>query len=311
MSLKITDNALIEAFRNWIHLRGLSPETETSYIFIAKSVFDHVHSVYGFMPDVNTADQVKGFMLSSYVSSLTCSDKTKNYYIGLVKIFFHFLHASGYTASNPSDVLMTIKIHCDDDTSADELDLTFYSSQDVSDLIGICRGKNRLRDRAIIALLCGTGLRASELCSLNVQDWMNMQRRHIYVKRKGGAKRWVPVAEYAIGYVEEYLKDRSASSGVQLADPLFPAFRGQRLTRSNLYKTLKKWQVKADLKPGVHIFRHTALTGIAKAEGLEAAKAQANHSSTAITQRYVHATAQERLSAVDQSAIAAAFTQNT
>jgi site-specific recombinase XerC len=52
------------------------------------------------------------------------------------------------------------------------------------------------RDRAIVALLSGSGLRASELCSLTINQWFGRQNGHIYVKRKGGAMRWLAVASY-------------------------------------------------------------------------------------------------------------------
>lgn len=50
-------------------------------------------------------------------------------------------------------------------------------------------GKLAVRDRAIIALLTGSGLRASELCSLTIRQWHGRQNGHVYVKRKGGAMR--------------------------------------------------------------------------------------------------------------------------
>lgn len=301
------DNQLLASYLSWMQGRNLSVETQSSYMRIAEAVFNHIENTYGFIPDTDNADLVKGYMLLSYVNSLTCADSSKNYYIGLVKTFFGFIHTSGYASQDASQVLIPIKIRVDDDSSECALDLKCYTAGDVSDLMSICRGKNMLRDRAIIAFLCGTGLRASELCSLTIKDWCSMQNDHIYVRRKGGSKRWVPVASYAIDHVETYLKARTTILGVTVDDPLFPNVHGQFLTRSNLYRTLSKWQRKIDLMPGVHIFRHTALTGIAKSDGIEAAQRQANHTSASVTRRYVHSTSLERLQAVNRSAIARAF----
>ncbi|HPY43344.1 MAG TPA: tyrosine-type recombinase/integrase [Clostridia bacterium] len=84
----------------------------------------------------------------------------------------------------------------DDDPFESANDSKAYTDKQVIRLMKSISGNLAERDRAIVALLSGSGLRASELCSLTINQWFGRQNGHIYVKRKGGAMRWLAVASY-------------------------------------------------------------------------------------------------------------------
>jgi len=179
----------------------------------------------------------------------------------------------------------------DDDPFESANDSKAYTDKQVIHLMRSISGNLTERDRAIVALLSGSGLRASELCSLTVNQWFGRQNGHIYVKRKGGAMRWVAVASYVDAYVEDYLRTREE---LNEDDPLFTTAYGNPITRQALYKILASRQEDAKLPKGVHIFRHTFLTGTSKVSNARIAQQLANHSNAQTTQRYIHTTAEER-----------------
>jgi site-specific recombinase XerD len=102
--------------------------------------------------------------------------------------------------------------------------------------------------------------------------------------------RWVAVAVYVTSYVQQYFTERG---DLEDASPLFATHTGGQLTRQMLYKILKHRQSESGLPLGVHIFRHTFLTGTSKVSNEKIAQSLANRS-TATTQRYIHTTAEER-----------------
>jgi site-specific recombinase XerD len=289
-------NQMVDAYLQHLEMTGYSHTTIESYGRILRAMVNGIQSKYA----PKTPLEVKGFMVENFVHSMeNISDRTTNYYITIIKLFFEYLEEAGYIDRNPSNVLKKVKVVVDDDTLEENLDNKAYSDKEVVDLMKSCGGRNQVRDRAIIAMLSGTGLRASELCGLTVGDWRNMQRSHIYVKRKGGAFRWVAVAGYVHAFVEEYLESRK---GIDESSPLFASVNGNPLSRQDLYKILRRRQEKAGIKPGVHIFRHTFLTGTSKVSNAKIAQSLGNHSDFSTTKRYIHTTAEERMAAVNNTA---------
>jgi len=249
---------------------------------------------------VSSVEDVKGHMVEGFVHSLNgLADSTVNLYIGIIKLFFNYLEEAGYITHNPSNILRKIKVVVDDDPFESANDEKAYTDLQVLRLMRSINGKLAVRDRAIVALLSGSGLRASELCSLTIRQWHGRQNGHVYVKRKGGAMRWVAVASYVDAYMDEYLETRDTQS---LNDPLIATASGKPMTRQSLYRLLTKRQREAKLPNGVHIFRHTFLTGTSKVSNDKIAQQLANHADPKTTQRYIHTTSEERIAAVNAMA---------
>ena len=111
------------------------------------------------------------------------------------------------------------------------------------------------RDRAILALLCSTGLRASELCGLRGHDFKGDR---LFVHRgKFGHQRWVPISQPASRALHRYLVEHPP------ADRLGPVFRcvnGRGLTRRRLHKIVTGYSRPLGLEGGVHVLRSSAAT---------------------------------------------------
>lgn len=110
------------------------------------------------------------------------------------------------------------------------------------------------RDRAIIFTLLDTGIRATELCNLQIKD-LNRVTRHIRVVGKGRKERLVPISEETIEAIEEYLRMRG---DINHTSPLFALKSGKPMERCKLRKILAEIGHKSGVSHVFpHRFRHT------------------------------------------------------
>lgn len=110
------------------------------------------------------------------------------------------------------------------------------------------------RDRAIISVLCATGLRATELCSLTPRDVTDSL---VFVRHgKGGVQRYVPISSPAHRAVSNYLANHPANPN----QPIFRTGDGHPLSRRLLHKIVTGYSRRLGLTGGVHTIRHSAAT---------------------------------------------------
>lgn len=242
--------------------------------------------------------QITGLMLTEYYQELHARGlavSTRNNYVIAIREFFSFLMAASVIPSNPTGVLHSVK----EKKKAPTDDEQMYSHDELEALLSLMSGdvgcRNDLRDAAIVALMLGSGLRASEVCSLNIADLDGIRTGLIQCKRKGGNWEPVHVARFASQHVERYLLTRR---GTKPNDPLFLSQKGNRMTRNALWKSLATKQRQANLHTGVHRFRHTFLSDTQRG-GAALARDLAGHSSVTITNNYLHSSAEERAAAVN------------
>lgn len=276
------------------HVRSTnhSPVTLECYERLLRRMEAHIES-----SGTRHIEEVRGHMVEQFMRGMAnLATTSRNYYITVLQLFFGYAVRMGYIERDPSAVLQKARVIVDDDADMEDFDDAAYSDRQIMAIVRKCKGKNAARDRAVVALLSATGLRASELCSLNVGDWRNMRHNHVYVKRKGGAFRWVVVSAYANPFVDAYIAQRPDAAP---EEPLFLNTQGERMSRQSLYKMLAKWQRKASVARGVHIFRHTYLTAVRRAAGMRTAQAVANHRSPSTTQGYIHSRFEERQAAAN------------
>lgn len=139
------------------------------------------------------------------------------------------------------------------------------------------------RDRAILLMLYGTGLRVTELCSLKVQD---LDDAFVRVKGKGGKERLVPVAKMAVTAIDDYLM-RYRPEGKE--DALFLSLKGKRLNRIVVWKVVKERAKQAGINKPVspHTLRHCFATHLLEhGADLRVIQEMLGHASIATTDRY-------------------------
>ena len=159
-----------------------------------------------------------------------------------------------------------------------------------------------LRDRAMLTLLYGTGIRASECAGLTGRD-IDWEERSIHVIGKGGHERTVPLNDEVVHILKQY---RTARGPLQEDEPFFRSREGGALSRNAIYERVRTNGRRARLEKRVspHRLRHTFATHlIRKGVGLVTVRDLLGHRLITSTQIYIHLTAQDLRHAADRHPI--------
>lgn len=146
-----------------------------------------------------------------------------------------------------------------------------------------------VRDRALFELAYSTGLRVSELCGLKMEQ-VDIERRLVRVRGKGGKERIVPFGSKAHGALGDWMQG-GRQKMLKDSNPaeLFLNSRGGKLSRVGFWKILKKRAERADLPSDVtpHTLRHSFATHLIEGGAdLRAVQELLGHSSISTTQIY-------------------------
>ena len=158
--------------------------------------------------------------------------------------------------------------------------------------------ERRLRDRLVLEILYGSGLRVSELCGLRLGD-VDLGRSRMTVWGKGSKERRVPMSEPACTAVDAWLAIRHEAAPTEAGDALFVNERGRPLTPRDVRRIVDR---RAAHPTHPHALRHSFATHLLDGGAdLRAVQELLGHSDVATTQRYTHVS-RERLSAAYRQA---------
>jgi integrase/recombinase XerD len=154
-----------------------------------------------------------------------------------------------------------------------------------------------LRDRALVEILYGTGMRISEAVGLDVDDVADAEATMIVVTGKGAKQRLVPLGSMARAAIDAYVvRARPVWSGKGVATPaLLLNTRGGRLSRQSAYAILVRAADRAGLKTTIspHTLRHTFATHLLDGGAdVRVVQELLGHASVTTTQIYTHVSAQ-------------------
>lgn len=149
-----------------------------------------------------------------------------------------------------------------------------------------------LRDRALLELLYATGMRASEIAGLRIED-VNFQIEYLRCFGKGGKERIIPVHETALAMLREYLeKLRPKLIGEKcVVDSVFVSRTGRPLSRIEVWRIVRKAAVRAGLPKNVspHTLRHCFGSHLlAGGADLRSVQEMLGHADVTTTQIYTH-----------------------
>jgi len=151
------------------------------------------------------------------------------------------------------------------------------------------------RDRAILELLYASGMRVSELVSLNLDD-INVDGGDVRCFGKGHKERLIPIAPRAALTVKEYLQEtRPRILHNDAEQALFLNLRGDRLTRQGLWQILKGYAKSAELDKEItpHTLRHSFATHMLNGGAdLRSVQELLGHANISTTQVYTHLTSE-------------------
>lgn len=149
-----------------------------------------------------------------------------------------------------------------------------------------------IRDKAMLEVLYGTGLRVSELVSLDMED-ISCSSGYVRCTGKGDKERIVPLGSIGVFYLEKYLFHARSMFVKHAIDAVFLNQRGERLTRQGCWKIIKKYVQAAGIREHVtpHTFRHTFATHLLQnGADLRSVQEMLGHSDISTTQIYTHLT---------------------
>ena len=210
--------------------------------------------------------------------------------ISALRSFFKFLVLSGFLKKDPSSQLTT---------PSTWLSLPkFMTVKEVEELLRTPDEKKPqgLRDRAMLEVLYGSGLRVSELASLKLAE-VNLEDGFLVCRGKGGKERIVPLGRSACGAVARYLAEVRPLVVSGEREELFLSRRGKAFTRQGLWKLLRQHARAAGLSSKIspHILRHSFATHLLeRGADLRSVQLMLGHSQVTTTQIYTHVS-RERL----------------
>jgi integrase/recombinase XerD len=210
--------------------------------------------------DNSNWQQVGKNRLVSYIKLLRGRDyasSTVARKVAAVKSFFHFLLDQDLLEDDPTATLDSPKVK--------KRLPKILSPEDIESLLNRpnqSKDAKSLRDKAFLELLYASGMRVSELVSLDVTD-IELEQRVVHCSGKANKQRTLPISDRAVPHMRVYL-ERGRPSLVK--DPeenaLFLNHRGQRLTRQGLWLIIKGYVEAAGLDGAVtpHTLRHSFAT---------------------------------------------------
>ena len=295
---------LIDFFIAHLSTQNMQPMTLQQYGSFLSRFERFMEENYGLHLSQEDVGRITGAHLSTYMQELTGLNRktsTRNNYIIILHRFFACMKDAGFIAEDPSRILHAAKEKMTPQLRRERSEKR-YTTQDIAALLDEMLGKRPrltdIRDAAILALILASGLRASEVCALDVRQLDEMRSGVLFCLRKGGDWEEVGVASFSVPYIERYL---SARGQYAANDPLFVSQKGTRLTRQALWESFSAKQKRANLKSGIHILRHTLVTFVDHNGGSAIARDVAGHSSVRITDGYMHTSIDERREAISSA----------
>lgn len=213
------------------------------------------------------------------------SNKSINRKSASLKSLYKFALKKGLIKTNPTDAIRAPKIRKKLPVfiSADSLNQLFDNSFFSEDFIG-------RRDKIVIELLYGTGMRLSELINLKNDD-INYHQRLIKVRGKGNKDRVIPLHKELVNSIKSYTDLRKKMVRENADNYLILRDDGQKTYPVLIYRIVKKYLdlVTTVEKKSPHVLRHTFATHLLnKGADLNAIKDLLGHENLAATQVYTH-----------------------
>jgi integrase/recombinase XerD len=275
---------LLERFADFLALeQGSSPRTSEAY---ARDVERLV--AYGVSKGARAPTDVSSRLLREfvyYLKDLGLAPASIRRNVSAVRTYFRFLLADGHVVRDPSERLETPKRwrSLPDVLTVDEVG-RLLAAPSLDEPLAF-------RDRALLELAYGAGLRVSEWITLGVRDVM-LEEGLVRVFGKGSKERLVPIGRSAIGAVAIYLRElRLKLEHGEGRGMLLLNARGRPLTRMGAWKILRRYVQKAELTKHVspHTLRHSFATHLLEGGAdLRAVQEMLGHADISTTQIYTH-----------------------
>ena len=256
--------------------RALSPNTVEAYTSDVDNFFSHIVAEPS---TVSTRD-----ILDYLAENARLSKRSQSRLLSSLRSFFDWLVMEGDRKDNPCDPVDSPKLgrYLPEVLSVDEV-TSIIDSVDLSKWTG-------KRDKAILEILYGCGLRVSEAVGLKISN-VYLDEGFVRVVGKGDKERIVPMGEMAAAAVREYMAVRPDPASPQYDDILFLNRFGKAISRVALFNMVKNQAMAAGVNKEIspHTFRHSFATHlIENGADLRVVQEMLGHESILTTEIYTH-----------------------
>ena len=284
---------LTKEYHTYLKLeRGLSPNSVAAYEQDLQRLTSYMdqHNI-----DVvkATYEDLQAFVFETFKS--INSVRTQARLVAGVHSFYRFLLYHNYIQQDPSELLETPKKehHLPDVLTLDEID-SMIAQLDMSK-------PESHRNRAIIEMLYGSGLRVSELVNLRLSD-IYRQEGFMRIIGKGSKQRLVPISPVADQWLQYWLEDRSKLDiKPEYSDIVFLNRYGRQLTRAMIFTIIKTLAREADIHKNIspHTLRHSFATHLLQnGADLRIIQQLLGHEDITTTEIYTHIEIQDLREAI-------------
>lgn len=268
---------LLKDYKDYLRIeRAMSPNTVTSYC----------SDVGKFMASLDRrVEQAVPEDIETFISSgKDISKRSQARRLSSLKSFYGWLQTEGLLKDNPCDRVEGPKLgrYLPDVLSVTEVTRLIDSVD--------CSTSKGIRDKAIIEVLYGCGLRVSEVSGLKL-SCLYLKEGFVRVIGKGNKERLIPCGEMAAEAVEAYLEVRPRPYDAESSDILFLNRFGKPLSRVSIFKMIKTQALIADIRKEIspHTFRHSFATHLIEGGAdLRVVQDMLGHESIMTTEIYTH-----------------------
>ena len=287
----MTWSEAIENYANYLRFeKNASENTIEAYVSDLQKLQDFVEqNLMNITPITISYEHLQEFLYQ--ISKINYSERTQARWISSIKGFFSFLLEDELREDNPSALLETPKLglYLPDTLSLEEIEKLISATEENTDLAK--------RNRCMIEVLYGCGLRVSELTELQISN-INFKENYLKIQGKGDKVRFVPLADYTADFIKNYINDIRSKQKInpKHSDILFLNSRGAQISRQMVFLIIKEIVRKAGIQKNIspHTFRHSFATHLLQnGADLRFIQEMLGHSSITTTEIYTHLNTEE------------------
>ena len=287
----MTWSEAIENYANYLRFeKNASENTIEAYVSDLQKLQDFAEqNLMNITPITISYEHLQEFLYQ--VSKINYSERTQARWISSIKGFFSFLLEDELREDNPSALLETPKLglYLPDTLSLEEIEKLISATEENTDLAK--------RNRCMIEVLYGCGLRVSELTELQISN-INFKENYLKIQGKGDKVRFVPLADYTANFIKNYINDIRSKQKInpKHSDILFLNSRGAQISRQMVFLIIKDIVKKAGIQKNIspHTFRHSFATHLLQnGADLRFIQEMLGHSSITTTEIYTHLNTEE------------------
>ena len=262
--------------------KSLSENTTKAYERDLAKLIDYLNDAKIDLEAAQT-EHLRDFLIE--ISNLDIHPRSQARILSGIKSFYYFLIYRSKREDDPTELLESPKIglHLPEVLSLDEVDK-------IIGVIDLSKAEGQ-RNKAIVEVLYGSGLRVSELINIKLSN-VYLDEGYMLVEGKGSKQRLVPLSSQSIKQIGFWKIDRNL---LQIQkdneDFLFLNRRGKKLTRAMIFEIVKSLAERAGIQKNVspHTFRHSFATHLLEnGANLRAIQQLLGHESITTTELYTH-----------------------